>query len=337
MQLNKNIARLRKERGLTQEQLANLLNVSVTAVSKWENGNNMPDIELLPDMADVFQVSVDSLLGYEKAYKHLDKIIVEIENMLKHEKYNEAMERLRDVIKKYPNDFRVNHLLGDTYYSLIVSDFTCKEKYIEKAIFYYERCIELFEERYCEITTIESLEIQIVTLLLWKEKDNYDDALVLIKKHNQSGKYDYLLAQCLFQMGKRDEAKAINLRHCISGQIFVFNDLSRMADMYVQDADYGKAIRFLETEINAYCLFMDKEKGNYADRAYAGKAEIIGDLYKKAGNWNQADRWHKEAVKHAKRYMQNPSMEISSMKYCENVPGRMIDNYQNVIKALALE
>lgn len=337
MQLNKNIVRLRKKRGLTQEQLANLLNVSVTAVSKWENGNNRPDIELLPDMADVFQVSIDSLLGYEKAYKHLDKFIVEIENDLKLECYDEAMERLRDVIKKYPNDFRVNHLLGDTYYSLIVSDFTCKEKYIEKAIFYYERCIELFEERYCEITTIESLEIQIVTLLLWKEKDNYDDALALIKKHNQSGKYDYLLAQCLFQMGKRDEAKAINLRHCISGQIFVFNDLSRMADMYVQDADYEKAIRFLESEVCSYRLFMDEENGNYADRAYAGKAEIIGDLYKKAGNWNQADRWHKEAVKHAKRYMQNPSMEISSMKYCENVPGRMIDNYQNVIKALALE
>lgn len=337
MQLNKNIVRLRKKRGLTQEQLANLLNVSVTAVSKWENGNNRPDIELLPDMADVFQVSVDSLLGYEKAYKHLDKIIVEIENMLKHEKYNEAMERLRDVMKKYPNDFRVNHLLGDTYYSLIVSDFTCKEKYIEKAIFYYERCIELFEERYCEITTIESLEIQIVTLLLWKEKDNYDDALVLIKKHNQSGKYDYLLAQCLFQMGKRDEAKAINLRHCISGQIFVFNDLSRMADMYVQDADYGKAIRFLETEINAYCLFMDEEKGNYADRAYAGKAEIISNLYKKIGDLDNAGKWHRDAVKHAKRYSKNPSMDISSMKYCENVPGRMIDNYQNVIKALALE
>ncbi len=337
MQLNKNIVRLRKKRGLTQEQLANLLNVSVTAVSKWENGNNRPDIELLPDMADVFQVSIDSLLGYEKAYKHLDKFIVEIENDLKLECYDEAMERLRDVIKKYPNDFRVNHLLGDTYYSLIVSDFTCKEKYIEKAIFYYERCIELFEERYCEITTIESLEIQIVTLLLWKEKDNYDDALALIKKHNQSGKYDYLLAQCLFQMGKRDEAKAINLRHCISGQIFVFNDLSRMADMYVQDADYEKAIRFLESEVCSYRLFMDEENGNYADRAYAGKAEIISNLYKKIGDLDNAGKWHRDAVKHAKRYSKNPSMDISSMKYCENVPGRMIDNNQNVIKSLILE
>lgn len=337
MQLNKNIVRLRKKRGLTQEQLANLLNVSVTAVSKWENGNNRPDIELLPDMADVFQVSIDSLLGYEKAYKHLDKFIVEIENDLKLECYDEAIEKLHDIIKKYPNDFRVNHLLGDTYYSLIVSDFTCKEKYIEKAIFYYERCIELFEERYCEITTIESLEIQIVTLLLWREKDNYDDALALIKKHNQSGKYDYLLAQCLFQMGKRDEAKAINLRHCISGQIFVFNDLARIADMYVQEADYEKAIRFLESEVCSYRLFMDEENGNYADRAYAGKAEIISNLYKKIGDLDNAGKWHRDAVKHAKRYSKNPSMDISSMKYCENVPGRMIDNYQNVIKSLILE
>lgn len=69
MKLNENIAKLRKERGLTQEQLANLLNVSVAAVSKWETGSNRPNLELLPDLAEVFQVSIDALIGYENPIK----------------------------------------------------------------------------------------------------------------------------------------------------------------------------------------------------------------------------------------------------------------------------
>ena len=69
LELGQNIMRFRKERGFTQEQLANLLNVSVSAVSKWELGNNRPDLELLPGLAEIFQISIDSLLGYEKSYK----------------------------------------------------------------------------------------------------------------------------------------------------------------------------------------------------------------------------------------------------------------------------
>ena len=73
MNLSNNIVCFRKERGLTQEQLAALLNVSVSAVSKWEIGSNRPDLELLPDLAEIFQVSIDSLLGYEKSYKNVDQ------------------------------------------------------------------------------------------------------------------------------------------------------------------------------------------------------------------------------------------------------------------------
>ena len=57
------IARLRLMKGMTQERLANLANVSAQAVSKWENDLSYPDIMLLPVLADVFGVSVDELLG----------------------------------------------------------------------------------------------------------------------------------------------------------------------------------------------------------------------------------------------------------------------------------
>ena len=59
------IARKRKERGITQEELAGFLGVSKPAVSKWESGQSYPDILLLPVIASYFGVSVDALLGYE--------------------------------------------------------------------------------------------------------------------------------------------------------------------------------------------------------------------------------------------------------------------------------
>ncbi len=60
--IGKQIASLRKEKGIKQEELANYVGVSTQAVSKWENGG-VPDTELLPKIADFFAVSVDSLFG----------------------------------------------------------------------------------------------------------------------------------------------------------------------------------------------------------------------------------------------------------------------------------
>lgn len=61
--MKEQIAFLRKQKGLTQEELAKVLGVTNQAVSKWESGQNFPDIQLLPDMAELFEVSVDELLG----------------------------------------------------------------------------------------------------------------------------------------------------------------------------------------------------------------------------------------------------------------------------------
>ncbi len=65
MELGKNIAALRRERGLTQEQLGQMLNVSGQAVSKWENGGT-PDAEMLPSIADHLGVTIDTLYGRQR-------------------------------------------------------------------------------------------------------------------------------------------------------------------------------------------------------------------------------------------------------------------------------
>ena len=52
------LKKLRKEKGITQEQLAEILNVSGRTVSRWETGNNMPDISILVDIANYYDISI---------------------------------------------------------------------------------------------------------------------------------------------------------------------------------------------------------------------------------------------------------------------------------------
>lgn len=68
----------RKEKGLTQIQLARILNVSNRAVSKWENGDGFPDISLLPDIAAALDITIDELLTGSKPEPIVQ--IIEVEN-----------------------------------------------------------------------------------------------------------------------------------------------------------------------------------------------------------------------------------------------------------------
>lgn len=61
--INETLARLRLESGLTQEEVANHLGITKAAVSKWECGQSMPDISLLPAIADLYSTSIDDLFG----------------------------------------------------------------------------------------------------------------------------------------------------------------------------------------------------------------------------------------------------------------------------------
>ena len=66
MEFNEKLQELRKKRGLTQEELAEFLYVSRTAISKWESGRGYPNISSLKDISKFFSVSIDDLLSGEK-------------------------------------------------------------------------------------------------------------------------------------------------------------------------------------------------------------------------------------------------------------------------------
>lgn len=73
MEFNEKLQGLRKEKGLTQEELAEVLYVSRTAVSKWESGRGYPNIESLKDISKFFCVSIDDLLSGEKLLSIAEK------------------------------------------------------------------------------------------------------------------------------------------------------------------------------------------------------------------------------------------------------------------------
>ena len=77
--LGENIKKLRREKELTQETLAEFLGVTFQSVSNWERGESYPDITMLPEIAGFFKVSVDELLGVNKA-KNEAEIIKELES-----------------------------------------------------------------------------------------------------------------------------------------------------------------------------------------------------------------------------------------------------------------
>lgn len=64
---------LRKEKGVTQEQLAEQFSVSNRTISRWENGNNMPDLDILIEISDYYEVDLREILNGERKSENMDK------------------------------------------------------------------------------------------------------------------------------------------------------------------------------------------------------------------------------------------------------------------------
>ncbi|MFH1879233.1 MAG: helix-turn-helix transcriptional regulator, partial [Bacillota bacterium] len=75
--VSKTITALRKARNMIQMELADRLNISFQAVSNWERGQTMPDIAKLGELADIFGVTIDELLGNKKSAQVVEKLIRE--------------------------------------------------------------------------------------------------------------------------------------------------------------------------------------------------------------------------------------------------------------------
>ena len=111
-----NIRAYRKQRGLTQEQLAEMLGVSAGAVYKWESKSSLPELKLIMEMADFFDISVDALLGYEMKDNRL-QIMVERLWKASNSRDYDALSEAEKAIRKYPHSFDVVYAAANLYYT----------------------------------------------------------------------------------------------------------------------------------------------------------------------------------------------------------------------------
>ena len=130
MQIGTNIKRLRREKEMTQESLAEYLGVSVSAVSQWESEKTAPDLSLIPPLCNLLGVTSDTLLGIDLDAKQ--KRIEEIINKANSRRrgYNaEAYKILADGLREYPDSFKIMQDLMYTIFPLIYdTDYSEKER-----------------------------------------------------------------------------------------------------------------------------------------------------------------------------------------------------------------
>lgn len=107
MQFSQTLRKLRKEKNMTQEELAKFLSVSYQTISKWENAGGYPDVSLLPRIATFFEISIDELLGVTESKKEvrLKDIHAQWEQNNCKNNHEDNIVLLRQAITIFPGDY----------------------------------------------------------------------------------------------------------------------------------------------------------------------------------------------------------------------------------------
>lgn len=114
MQLHHVIRKYRKEKGLTQEEMANTLGVTASAVNKWERGNALPDITLLGPIARLLSISLEELLSFreELTPQEIENLVKEGDRRFSEGSYDEAFAWAREQILQNPDCEPLIHSLA---------------------------------------------------------------------------------------------------------------------------------------------------------------------------------------------------------------------------------
>ena len=101
--LGDNLRAYRLQKGLTQEQVADVFDVSPQAISRWEKGSAYPDVTLLPGIAMYFDVSLDTLLGMDKLRDAdaVNEIHRRVHTLVSEQRYAEAATLIKDPNRKF--------------------------------------------------------------------------------------------------------------------------------------------------------------------------------------------------------------------------------------------
>ena len=223
-----NVRALRKGRGLTQEQLAEALGVTPGAVHKWETGLSVPELRLIVEMADFFEVSVDTLLGYDIRDNSLAAMGERVNACLRSGD-PAALAEAEQALRRYPNSFEVVHGCAQVYH--VFGSEGHNRDFLRRALALYEKALLLLPQHTGAGVSEQTIcgSIGWIHILMGEPEKGLD----VLKKHNAGGSFSVDIGTALaMQLHRPEEAApylsdallktAVDLWEAVLGFAFVY-------------------------------------------------------------------------------------------------------------------
>lgn len=296
---SENIKRLRKERDLTQEALADFLGVSFQAVSKWERGESYPDIEILPEIAGFFGVSVDELLGVNRAEneKEILGIIEEYDNLTDSEAKHEIIV---NAIQRFPNDFRLQlRQMGDLAFRNNGADY---KEHLQKIKAIYSNIQNNCRVDSIRICSKRYLAAYYSTLSEYENSGiTFDDCENIINEMPYMRDGQEFLRSYLFPHGT-DEQKDYSMEAVDEAIGLLCAGLAHLFGVTDEENDVDILITARKAEIEMLNLFYDESNYGSAWRNIIYAYGYVGYLYVKKGEYEKGLQYFTKEAELAKQF-----------------------------------
>lgn len=312
LSLAENIYRLRKNNNLTQEQLAEALGVSFAAVSKWERGVATPELSLIADMADLFEVSTDVLLGYQLRNNKKESMIERLKNFVHDRKADEALSDAEKALQRFPNCFEI------VYYSAVNYEVrgTCQQNptYSRRALTLYHQAARLIEQNTNPEISETSLWKSIASIHL--ELGELEKGIEILKTHNPCQLNHPLIGQMLASscndvQGARPYLSFALLNLAVAQMQIVIGYLN----VYCKTNDFQNAAALLDWAFAFYAGLRKSEQPHCLDKGEAVLWAISAYVYLQLGESEKAVHDLRHAKEIAQRFDAAPNYHVTSLRF----------------------
>lgn len=200
MELGRNIRTLRLENRMTQEQMAEALGVSAGAVYKWESERSAPEVGMRVELAQLFEVSVDALLGYGWEKEGMGATAEHLRELIHHRRLDEGISYGEKALRKYPNSFEVVYRSAQLYF------LSMKPERMLRAVELFRKALDLIDQNNDEKISIATIYTDIAYCLCVMGRK--DEAVELLCRNNAGGMNDGHIGLLLAQMGGQGSRSA---------------------------------------------------------------------------------------------------------------------------------
>lgn len=307
-----NIRKYRKKRGLTQEQLAEALGVTTGAVYKWEAEKSLPEIGMLMEIADFFDMSVDVLLGYEVRKNDRGSTLARLKAYVHNRNSEESLVEAEKALKKYPNYFDVVYVCAKIY-QVRGYDFQRKDCF-GRALELLERAKLLFEQNTDEMISMLSMQRDIAEIYVQLEKP--EKAVEILKKENPARVNHALIGNALASGCKKYEESmeylSLALLDSIVSQMFI---ISGYVNVYEHKKDYQSVIDILEWLLTIFHGLKVENKSNFLEKFECLFLIIESDMYYRLGKMAEAIEYMKTAKATAEQFDVSPDYGVNHVRF----------------------